>query len=50
MGDSQLLVVPFCGRGKISHFVAAALQLITAKGRFDVCLLDLGDIAAKFYL
>ena len=50
MCDSQLLVVPFCGCGEVSHFVGAALQSITAKGRFDVRLLDLGDISAKFYL
>ena len=50
MCDIQLLVVPFCGHGEVSHFVAAPLQSITAECRLDARLLDLGDVAAKFYL
>jgi hypothetical protein len=50
MCNIQLLVVPFCCRGELSHFVAAPLQSIAAQGRLDARLLDLGDVAGKFYL
>jgi hypothetical protein len=50
MRDGQLLIVPFCGRGKISHFVAAPLQSIAVKGCLDARLLELSDVPAKFYL
>ena len=50
MCNIQVLVVPFGGRGEVSHFVAAPLQSIAAEGRLYARLLDLGDVTAKFYL
>src|SRR6266496_368353 len=50
MCNIQLLVVPFCCGGEVFHFIAAPLQSIAAEGRFYMRLLELGDVAAKFYL
>src|SRR5438046_4276281 len=50
MSDGQLLIVPFCNCGEVSHFVVAPLQSIASKGCLDMCLLELSDVPAKFYL
>src|SRR5882757_2257565 len=50
MCNIQLLIVPFCCRGEVSHFVTASLQSIAAQGRLDARLLHLCNVTAKFYL
>src|SRR5215471_10650668 len=50
MRDIQPLVVPFCGSGEVSSFVAAALQSLPAQRRLDSSLFDFRDISAELHL
>src|ERR1051326_413272 len=50
MRDIQPLVVPFCGSGEVSNFVAAALQSLSTHRRLDSSLFDFRDVSAELHL
>src|SRR6266446_8469586 len=50
MRDIQPLVVPFCGSGEVSNFVAAALQSLPAQRRLDSGFFDFRDVSAELHL
>src|SRR5207249_3622760 len=50
MRDIQPLVVPFCGSGEVSNFVAVALQSLTVQRRLNSSLFDFRDVSAELHL
>src|SRR6266446_10090173 len=50
MRDVQVPIIPFGSSGKISHFVAAALQSVPVQRRLYMRLFDFRDVSAELYL
>ena len=48
--DIEALIGPFGGRGQITDFILAALQLSAAQRRLDSRILQLREVSAEFYL
>ena len=50
MCNIQPLIVPFCGSGRVSYFIAVALQSVPAQRRLDSSLFDFRNVSGEFHL